>query len=424
MAVFGNFGPRNLGDEATLAAFIGGMRPRGVEVVALSFDPDDTARRHGVRAVPLVPPGGLAPTQAEAALGGGGLRARLEPRLRTVPGLLGLAEAGARGLRGARRAAREPRHIAWSVRSLAEVDALVFGGGGHLTDLYGGAWGSPWLLLRLAAAARVSGGRVAFASIGAGPLRARTSRALARGALALADSRTFRDEASLRLVRSIGARGPLRLAPDMAFWHAPPAPARAAGGRMRPTVGLNLFPHEDPRYVQQPRPGVYEAYVEAVAEAAAGLIEDGVALVLIPTQLRADPPVGDDVREALARRAGAEAAAALAAARPETVDDVLRAMQETDAMVAGRYHGILLSCVAGVPVVATPTHSRMQALARQMGLEHLAVPADGATGQALRRSVHAALDAREELRARLLAAAAGRRAALEAEFDRLAGRSR
>ncbi len=62
-------------------------------------------------------------------------------------------------------------------------------------------------------------------------------------------------------------------------------------------------------------------------------------------------------------------------------------------MVAGRYHGILLSCVAGVPVVATPSQGRMTALARQMGLTELAVPADRPDPAALRRNIHAALAA-------------------------------
>ncbi len=298
--MFGNFGPRNLGDEATLAAVVGAMRARGVEVVALSLDPEDTARRHGVPAVPLVPDGGRAPTQAAAALGGGALRARFEPRLRAFPPVLALAEATARALRGARRMAGEPRDFAWSVRSLRRADALVFGGGGHLCDEFGGAWGSPWLLLRLAAAARVAGRRVRFASVGAGPLRTRAGRVLIRGALALADSRSFRDEESLRLVEALGARGPHRLAPDMAFLLATPQAPSRDDGDPRPRVGLNVFPHQDPRYVPNARPGAYSAYVEAVAELAAGLLADGMAPVLIPSQLRADPPVGDDVRAALA----------------------------------------------------------------------------------------------------------------------------
>ena len=79
-----------------------------------------------------------------------------------------------------------------------------------------------------------------------------------------------------------------------------------------------------------------------------------MAPVLIPSQLRADPPVGDDVRAALARRSGPDDAG-LGSCLPEAVDDLLTAMAGTDVMVAGRYHGILLSCVAGVPVVATPS---------------------------------------------------------------------
>ncbi|MDE0169358.1 MAG: polysaccharide pyruvyl transferase family protein [bacterium] len=52
IAIAGWFGSDNLGDELILRSLVGSLSARGAEPVAVSIDPDDTTRIHGIEAVP------------------------------------------------------------------------------------------------------------------------------------------------------------------------------------------------------------------------------------------------------------------------------------------------------------------------------------------------------------------------------------
>ena len=54
IAILGNYGNRNLGNEATLAALLHAISARqpDARLYAVTFDPDDTTRRHRVSTLP------------------------------------------------------------------------------------------------------------------------------------------------------------------------------------------------------------------------------------------------------------------------------------------------------------------------------------------------------------------------------------
>lgn len=182
LVVSGYYGFGNAGDEAILAAMVDAVRRRQprLELVVISGDPAQTARRHRVQAI------GRSPIDA--------------------------------------------------VRALLSSRGLVSGGGGLLQDrtstrsllYYAG-------LMLLAVALRRP---VYVYAQGIGPVEGRLARAVAGLALRRATYVSVRDQGSLDAARSLGADG-VEVAADPAIGLAPPT-SRVAG--TRPTILVAVRP--------------------------------------------------------------------------------------------------------------------------------------------------------------------------------------
>jgi polysaccharide pyruvyl transferase WcaK-like protein len=374
--VLGNYGNRNLGDEATLQSvrqFVTERCP-WAEVWALSERPPETRRRHGIEALPSIVDAGDAeegpeprPPLRRATGAPLGLRGRVKTLLKRTPALF----AAVRALMNAPRTLREAgRYLRFSARSfvhLRAVDLLVVAGGGQLSDHFEGVWGFPLQLFSWCLLARCAGARVAVLNVGAGPIGGSGSRMLFRWTLRLAGYRSYRDERSRHLIAEIGVRGAGPVGPDLVFgWHAPgpePAPAPGAG----PTVALNVFPYRDWRYWPKYDPAAYAAYVDKIADVTSWLLEQGYRVRLFPTQLRADVRVIADVREKLADRLAGGLAERLQVASIATVDDVAREVRGADIVVATRFHAIVIAMLLGKPVLGLCNESKMTDLMAAMG---------------------------------------------------------
>ncbi len=432
IAVLSNYGNRNLGDEATLAAILQQIRDRcdGVRLYAVSFDPEDTEARHGVIALPAqresrrraVQPArgpGAAPVPravAPTALG------RITSRLRNVAPL----RAGWRLLRAlaarARGALAESVFVLRTVRSLKGIDCLVVGGGGQLSDDFGGTWAFPYLVLKWTVMARLAGARVLFVSVGAGPLDSRLARLFVGVALRLAEHRSFRDEGSRALIASLGVAGHVYADPAWALR------VKDDGREPRPgsaplVVGLNPFPHQDARYWPGGQRARYEAYLEALAGFTEWLLARGHSVVLFPTQLKADPRVIADLRAVLTARSPAQASQVLERT-VETVDDLVATISSLDMVLSGRFHGILLSFLQGKPVLGLSYQSKIDELMQGTGQGAYLLQAADLQAHALAERFQALESGRAGIAVRLAEEAASRRRALESQFDLLFGAAR
>jgi polysaccharide pyruvyl transferase WcaK-like protein len=173
VTLVGAFGQRNPGDEALCAAFR--ERLAGHQLVVVSGDPDDTARRHRVRSSPATPLG--------------------------------------------------------AVGAVMRSDALVIAGGTIFKSLHRSTGRRRNALLRntmaLVALARARRAKVAMIGVGADDLRGQQARRIARWLVGHVDLLVLRDEESAAVLAAAGAPTPMWIGADPAWLLAPDIAATA-----------------------------------------------------------------------------------------------------------------------------------------------------------------------------------------------------
>jgi polysaccharide pyruvyl transferase WcaK-like protein len=398
VAVLGNYGNRNLGDEAglaTLLQFLGRHYP-GLAVCALSERPEETRQRHGIEAVYSSPARKRNRPEERSAAGPSGGGSGGEPvkersALRTMLKRLPLVYRGLQVLAAVPgavvRLARTAVFLVQSFALLRRVRVLVIGGGGQISDHFEGIWGFPLQLFAWSLLARCAGAQILVLNVGAGPLNLPASRMLFRWTLRLATYRSHRDERSRRLLEEIGLTDPVPVVPDLVFaWKPATTAVGPADGRppAKRAVGVNAFPFRDRRYWPIGDDAAYHAYLDVLGRFVHWLLEEGYQVRLFPTQLKADTRVIADVMEGLTPTLSSRLVERLSVARIDTVDDLAASVRDRDVIVATRFHGIVMSMLAGRPILALCNEPKMADLMADMGQERHCLPLEGLTLDVLR----------------------------------------
>lgn len=302
VTIAGYFGAGNTGDEAILAGMIRALRCQGIdELTVLSWDPEETRRRHGVRSLWI-----------------------------------------------GRRAAGLGRLFA----HLRGEDLFVLGGGGLLQD--GSArvvpfWASR-VLLALAA-----GTPVMYYGIGVGPLDTALGRWIVGAVSNLVRAITVRDAASKALLEAVGVRRPpIEVTADPALCLALPAAAGCASGE---APGVALADGGPDTGASRGRlriavclrdwPG-FAALLPPLADCLTALDRHRpVGLVLVPFHEPGDRAVGERLAGLLA--AGPEAVPCRLLDPGAGVGEIAAALAASDGVIAMRLHAAVLAALAGVP---------------------------------------------------------------------------
>jgi polysaccharide pyruvyl transferase WcaK-like protein len=424
IVVFGNYGNGNLGDEATLQGLLDLLRARvgEAEIIAFAMNPADTTNRHGISAEPATRlaaranPSGPNSLQAAAATS---RRQRVKATLQQVPPLFRLARGGLRFLSALGRVVVDPLLEVRRFKTLRRADYLLIGGGGQLSEPVDIFASLPLQVLKMTLLAKLARAQVLILNVGVIPLERRSSRMLVRTALRLADYRSVRDESSRSLAERIGSTTPLDVVPDLAY--ALDRPVAAAAGSSTRTVAINVFPHFDGRYL--PTAGTrYRTYLDTMSSLTLSLLSRGYTVVLVPTQLRADPPAVADLRARLARAPEwATLEAGLHEAKVSTVDDLLEVLLSSDFVVGTRYHVVVLAFALGRPVLALASHAKVVQEMIEMGQESFLFDTDRADAAALLAGFERLEAARDASEADVKLRVSAKRARLAEEFDHLFG---
>ena len=331
--ISGYYGEKNAGDEAILAGILQeiGRRDADAQFTVLSFDPDDTRRRH----------------------------------------------ASGRRLDAISTSLRSPGVLRTAMK---RADLLISGGGSFLHEADFELHGTSFLFrqgklrpipyfLSIVGMARGRGLPVMWYAQGLGPLHTTTARRLVARAASASQAVTWRDPESARLAYEIGVRAPVQMVvPDPAYALVPAARAEAQAELGR----YGLGPRQ-PYLAVCPRPwlgreGYLRALGEALEQAAA---EYDLPVLLVPFHELHDPAVCEQVaaRPGLAGRARVMASVA----SPPLLAAILGGAQ---LVVAMRLHACILAARAGAPAVILDYDPKTRAFAEQTRQSRWAVSVD------------------------------------------------
>ena len=344
ICLFGNFGNPNIGNDATLQAIAQRLRLLlpDCELSCICSDPQKVTAAHGMEAVPHT-------------VRWRRIWDRRIPLARRVPAaVLGVCEELREYLR------------AW--KTLGGAQMLIVPGTGLVTDAFGlSGWG-PYGLLKWSLVARLRGCKVVVLSVGAGPVESTVGRLTVKIALSLAQYRSYRDLPSKGVVEDAGvraARDPVF--PDLAFGlragASEPSPPEPKSRRL---VALGLMEYVESYSEAGPMRETYGRYLESLAVFVRWLLRHDYDVKLVLGD--DDTAVVGDFKDALRRLVGSYDEARVAYVPARSVQELFTQIGEADAVVATRFHNVLMSLLVEKPVIAISFHHKCSSLMREMGL--------------------------------------------------------
>jgi polysaccharide pyruvyl transferase WcaK-like protein len=339
----------NWGNECTLQAIAHNTRQvlPHAKLSCFCYGPDDTLKRHGL------PSFAITGLRVHA---GGAQRERPTAPLRVV-----------------RRLSDEVRMWRETFGLVRRADVIVMSGTGMLTDVGEGAMGMPYEMFKWSIAAKATGRKVMFVSVGVEPIENPLAKFFIRTALRLADYRSYRDGQSKDRLEEIGfAAGGDPLYPDLAFslpesMVADRTPAEGRQNR-KPTIGVGVFDHRGRGLGGSSDAAAYREYLEKMASFVMWLLERDHPVRVVIGDLTYDGPVLEDLRVLLASRGIAKYADRFHDEAARSVEDVMDQLAALDLLVASRFHNVLLALMLGKPVVSVSYNEKNDALLNQVGL--------------------------------------------------------
>ena len=376
IALFGNFGTGNLGNEATLQAIVYNLRRHlpSAEISCICPGPENTAAKYNISAVPIRAPfpiwklSRVSNRDAElaGASNGGISGAVAEPH--------GRIKAFVR-LRAALRYCAYPFVDAYrwfkSIASLRNSDLLIMAGTGMLADYAIGPFDLHYDMFRWAVIAKLCRCKLLFVSVGGGPIRHPLSRCFVRASLALANYRSYRDAASRDHLEAIGVDVTNdAVYPDLAFSLPRDVMSIAHGPDHRGiVVGVGLMNYRNRFGRSGDDETIYRDYLGRIATFVVRLLERGYTVRVLIGDFVWDQGVRRDLRRELEERRYNYEDGRIIDEPASSVDELLSQLASVDVVVSSRFHNVLLGLMLGKPAIAVSYHEKFQPLMSGLGLE-------------------------------------------------------
>jgi polysaccharide pyruvyl transferase WcaK-like protein len=339
ICLFGLFGMDNYGNDGSLEAMLMFLRQTWPDAryACICIDPAKVRRHHAIDAVPISWPG-------------------FTNRL----------------LRACDKAGLARKLVNWliAINHICKFDVLIIPGTSTLCDYRANPFGAPYALFRWAAAARLCGTKLYFVSTGAGPIHRRLSRTMLTYVAKWAHYRSFRDMVSKDFLTGLGIDTRMdAVYPDLAF--KLPIPAPRAVSAVRPvTVALGLMDYNGWQGHALCDTAVYAIYLTKMVQCAEALLGKGYRVRLLVGEI-ADQRAVADLVLGLEQRgyAAATGGAARIVAEPVgSLHDLMRQMQDTNVVVASRFHNVICALKLSKPTVAIGYEAKHDALMADFGL--------------------------------------------------------
>lgn len=349
IALFGLFGSGNLGNDGSLEAMIGFLRTArpDAELTCICADPDKVRETSQVPAIRIgwqPPPGQSSP---------------ILYRFLVTRKLLQLVHA---------------------IHNVRKFDALIVPGTGILDDYSERPLGFPASLFSWCVAARLFGTKIAFVSIGAGPIQHPVSRFLMKFAARMAHYRSYRDTLSQEFMQNIGLSYAKRdpVYPDIAFKLPSPRSANSHySDGLALTVGVGVMAYYGWRGDASRGSHIYRTYITKISHFVTWLLDEGHRVRILMGETT-DLQAIHDVHELVSRARPHLASDHLVAEPVTSLHQLMHQIAETDVVVATRYHNIVCALKLGKPTISIGYAKKNDVLMAEMGtgefcqhIEHL-----------------------------------------------------
>lgn len=390
------YGGTNLGDGAIQTAAIEGLRRHlpEAELLGITLNPTETAKRHGIQAFPIT--GLLVPFYSETLfepIKGLSVRfitksmvdenienddmvrsvpqgyAGIRQRIKQIP-LLGRAlKLLANILRKGFIAIHEIRHLRASLCFVRNLDLVMVSGGGQIDESWGHAWGHPYALFRWAVLSRLVRKQFVVVSVGVDEMKTRLSRFFTRTALSLASYRSYRDMVSKGLLDKWAFTRNDACVPDLAFGLRVPTETLLSDSSARPPL-VGISPMAFGRSGSWPKPAhdTYTKYLSCLAEFTAFLTGRGYRVVFFKSS-GIDPHAIEDLQKMIMQRWPVGVLDTIAVPTVEILQELLQEVKKVDFVVASRLHGVILSHILGKPVLAISYDRKVMTHMQDVGQE-------------------------------------------------------
>jgi polysaccharide pyruvyl transferase WcaK-like protein len=420
IALLHHVGGGNLGDDATLDVVVHNIKRRWPHavMVALSMNPGDTQKRHGIPSYPIRTKTwsfGYDPARPEEA----SLKQTVKALVSKHRLLLRLIRAlNTVVIRLPRIVFSEVAFLLASRRLIKSFDVLVVSGGGQLTE-WGGPWGFPYTLFKWALLAKSVRVKCVFLNLGAGPLCHPLSKLFVTRALRAAEYVSFRDEASRALVHDLGFTGKSHVSPDSVYSLAFSSPTVAAlRSSQQPVVGVAPMPYCDPRvYPGEKNQAAYDEVIRKLAMFSSWLVAHSYSLALFGTDIGVDPLAIEDLEVTLQKRHRIAAGQYVVKDGVTSLQQLLATISGMDYVVTCRYHGVVFAHLLNKPVLAVAHHPKVTHLMSDLGMSTYCIDIQSFDATLLIDRFAALVSNADEIKNEMSARLATYQQRLERQFD-------
>jgi polysaccharide pyruvyl transferase WcaK-like protein len=370
IALFGNFGTGNLGNEATLQAMVVNLRGYlpNVEISCVCPEPEIAASDYNISGIPIrasfpiwklssAPKTDEKPRASE----GSPSDAAAQPRRR--PNFRALARTCAYPLLEAYRWVK-------GITSLKGADLLIMTGTGMLGDYAIKPLGLHYDIFRWAVIAKLCRCKLLFVSVGGGPIRHPVSRWLLRMALSFADYRSYRDGASKDHLGAIGSNVKNdAVYPDLAF----SMPAFEVSANHDPdskgaVIGVGVMNYNGSLGPEGNDDKIYREYLGRLGGFVVRLFERGHTVRVLIGDVKWDQGARRDLRTVLEKLGVRYEEGRIIDEPVSSINELLSQLSLVDVVVSSRFHNLVLGLMLRKPVVAISYHQKFQPLMDAVGL--------------------------------------------------------
>lgn len=248
-----------------------------------------------------------------------------------------------------------PRRLHLLCSALAQFgggDLLVIPGTGILDDFQEKAFGWPLVIFCWCLAARIRNTKIAFVSIGAGPIDGRLSRWFLLSAGRMASYRSYRDDYSMNYMKSLGIDvSKDHRFPDIAFDLPFPVAETTPPPRTMLSVGVGVMQYRGWRSGDPRAADIYETYVAKISGLVAWLIGEGHRVCLLIGDTT-DERARNDILGRLEKSVAAGDRHHIETGSGGSLHEIMQQIATVDITIASRYHNLVCSLKLGRPTIS------------------------------------------------------------------------